>query len=431
MIREETINQGDLPMDIITDPALNAAVSTAIIDSYSGIIITLTGAGNSQTLQNPTDTTAGKKRFTVVSDDGNGSNNIQVNGITLSAGEAQKFIWDGSAWIAVTAVDADDIPATPHGDIIATNVQAYLDELEDEKAQLNHALKHTNGDDDIQTATNAQKGLMPSGVKTGYDDAVIKKHTQLCEVADFTKLDTIEESADVTNAVNVASSIHGVTSKAAPVNADEIGLIDSEAANVLKKLTWTNIKATLKTYFDTLYRDVYKTIYIDAAEMIPATTNGALQGTNEYGTNDIDVDYLAFDGGATEERAQFKLKMPENWDRLTIKAKFDWSTASGSTAGDTVEFGIKAGALSDNDAIDAALGTPQVISDTLLADNGADLQTTLKTPAITVGGTPAVNDVLIFEIYRNTDGTDDCAEDAWLFGVTLQIKLSGAVSEWA
>lgn len=181
---------------------------------------------------------------------------------------------------------------------------------------------------------------------------------------------------------------------------------------------------------DARYRDVYKTIYIDAAEMIPCTTGGSLQGTKEYGTNDIDVDYLAFDGGATEERTQFKIKMPENWDRLTILAKFDWSTAAGSTAGDTVEWGIKAGALSDNDTIDTALGTPQVISDVLLASDGADLQTTAKTPALTVGGSPAVNDVLIFEIYRNTDGTDDCAEDAHLFGVSIQIKLSGAVAAW-
>jgi hypothetical protein len=30
-------------------------------------------------------------------------------------------------------------------------------------------------------------------------------------------------------------------------------LMDSAAANILKKLSWTNIKATLKTYFDTLY----------------------------------------------------------------------------------------------------------------------------------------------------------------------------------
>lgn len=172
------------------------------------------------------------------------------------------------------------------------------------------------------------------------------------------------------------------------------------------------------------------TIYIDAGSMIPCTTNGALQGTKEYGTNDIDTDYYAFDGGATEERVQFKLKMPENWDRGTIKAKFDWSSDTGSTAGDTVEWGIKAGALSDNDIIDAALGTAQVITDTLLADNGTKLQISGATPALTVGGNPAVGDILVFEIYRNTDGTDNMAEDAWLYGATIQYKKVGAVAVW-
>ncbi|MBN9078507.1 MAG: hypothetical protein BGN87_00090 [Rhizobiales bacterium 65-79] len=68
-----------------------------------------------------------------------------------------------------------------------------------------------------------------------------------------TKLAGIASGADVTSATNVASAIHGATSKTTPVDADEIGLIDSEASNALKKLTWANLKATLKNYFDTLY----------------------------------------------------------------------------------------------------------------------------------------------------------------------------------
>ena len=43
------------------------------------------------------------------------------------------------------------------------------------------------------------------------------------------------------------------TSKATPVDADILPIADSAASNVLKKLTWANIKATLKTYFDTIY----------------------------------------------------------------------------------------------------------------------------------------------------------------------------------
>jgi hypothetical protein len=68
-----------------------------------------------------------------------------------------------------------------------------------------------------------------------------------------TKLAGIESNADVTDAGNVGSSIHGATAKTTPVDADTLALIDSAASNVLKKLTWANVKATLKTYFDTLY----------------------------------------------------------------------------------------------------------------------------------------------------------------------------------
>ena len=51
---------------------------------------------------------------------------------------------------------------------------------------------------------------------------------------------------------DLAADIHAATSKATPVDADELGIWDS-VANTLKKLTWANIKATLKTYFDTFY----------------------------------------------------------------------------------------------------------------------------------------------------------------------------------
>lgn len=188
----------------------------------------------------------------------------------------------------------------------------------------------------------------------------------------------------------------------------------------------TTASGDIITYVDTHY----ETIYIDAAAMVPCTTSGALAGTYEYSINDIDLDYFAFDAGAIKERIQFKYPKPEGWDRGTIKAKFYWSSATGSTTGDTVEFGIKVGALSDSDAIDTALGTPQVISDVLLADNGADLQITDSTSAITVGGSPALGDMLVFEIYRNTDGTDTMAEDGHLFGVWIQYKVDSSVSAW-
>ena len=54
------------------------------------------------------------------------------------------------------------------------------------------------------------------------------------------------------NAADIAAEIHGATDKPTPVDADEFGIWGS-VANALRRVTWANIKATLKAYFDTLY----------------------------------------------------------------------------------------------------------------------------------------------------------------------------------
>ena len=275
------LSKTDLPVTAVTDPAINAAVTTAIIDSYSGVIVTLTGAGNAQTLQNPTDLTPGK-RFTVVGDDGNGAFTFESNGITISAGEAQRYIFGGSVWIPVTAIDADDIAAVPHGDISAIKVQTYLNELEDEKiphaaftaadevmvgtgagthgqitlaasqflakgaagaagnktatearAILNvadgadvtadnapkaHKASHTDGTDDIQSATAAQKGVATA--------------------AQITKLDAIEALADVT-------STHETSHADVLVDGD-IGVTAGKVVQVDQAVTaWTRAATTV------------------------------------------------------------------------------------------------------------------------------------------------------------------------------------------
>jgi len=46
--------------------------------------------------------------------------------------------------------------------------------------------------------------------------------------------------------------INSSTAKTTPVDADMFWLMDSASSNVLKKLSWLNVKATLKTYFDSL-----------------------------------------------------------------------------------------------------------------------------------------------------------------------------------
>lgn len=252
------------------------------------------------------------------------------------------------------------------------------------------------------------------------------------DIARFTDADTIEgrSYAELKGDLNLEIGTDVLAEQTIGIADDNLLEVDDAdaadddyakfTANGLEGRSYAEVKTDLG--FD------YQTIYIDSGAMIPCTTNGAEASTEEYGTNDIDMDVLAFDAGATEERVQFKLVMPENWDRSTVKVKFYWGNASGASAADTVEWGIKAGALSNDDAIDAALGTPQVISDTVIADG--DLHITSATPALTIGGTPALGDLVVFEVYRNTDGTDDMAEDAWLLGCLIQFQVDQTVSAW-
>ena len=175
----------------------------------------------------------------------------------------------------------------------------------------------------------------------------------------------------------------------------------------------------------------YQEIYIDAGAMVATTTNGAGSGSNEYATNDHKIDYFAFDG-ATEELVCFKFRFPSAWDRSTIRVKFYWAPGdSACTAADTVEWEIGGVAISDDDAIDATLGTTQVISDIVLAGKNDDLHVSGVTPAVTVGGTPALDDIILFKISRNVSGTDDMTEDAWLFGCAIQYKINQAVTAWS
>lgn len=53
--------------------------------------------------------------------------------------------------------------------------------------------------------------------------------------------------------IDIAPIIHAATLDTTPLDADEVPTLDSSASFALIRTTWTNIKAFLKTYFDTLY----------------------------------------------------------------------------------------------------------------------------------------------------------------------------------
>lgn len=86
-----------------------------------------------------------------------------------------------------------------------------------------------------------------------------------------------------TDAVNwVAESViySALTAKTTPVDADLIALGDSTSSFSLKKLSWANIKATLKTYFDTLYT-------VASSETTSGIIELATTAESQAGTDDL------------------------------------------------------------------------------------------------------------------------------------------------
>lgn len=157
-----------------------------------------------------------------------------------------------------------------------------------------------------------------------------------------------------------------------------------------------------------------QTIWIPATALVPRTTNGPGSSTTESTTNKIMRRTLDFDP-ATNEYAQVSIMMPKSWNRSTLTAQFYWC---GGSAGNVI-WGIQGVAISNDDPIDAAFGSAQEVTDTLTSTG--DVMVTAETGAITVGGSPAVADLIVFQVYRNAASASDTmtGSDARLLGVAL------------
>lgn len=273
---------------------------------------------------------------------------------------------------------------------------------------------------------------------------VLTNTTASFTTAQETKLDAIEALADVTDAGNVGTAIDGATAKTTPVDADTVPLIDSAASNVLKKLSWANIKATLKTYFDGLYQAVLvsgtniKTInstsllgsgdiaisggasnllVIDANEWIPRVTNGAGIHGSESTTNKVNIDQLAFDP-ATTEYADYWTWWPAGYTKLKI-SKIGWDATAG-TAAQGVRWELAARCFADDDARDQAVGTVQGVTDALITIGDEHLSG--ASADITPAGTVAAGNRVLLRINRNPSHADD--------GLSGDALLGSSLIEW-
>jgi hypothetical protein len=134
---------------------------------------------------------------------------------------------------------------------------------------------------------------------------------------------------------DVAAAIHAATGKTTPVDADEIGIVDSAASNVLKKVTWANVKATLKSYFDTIYQAGAQAL-TDIAGLSPSN-NDFLQRKTGAWTNrtptQVTADLLAFVGDSGFGGTKGLVPAPSSGDAAAnkfLKADGTFAVAGGA-----------------------------------------------------------------------------------------------------
>lgn len=91
----------------------------------------------------------------------------------------------------------------------------------------------------------------------------------------------------------IAASVHAATSKTTPVDADEIGIIDSAASNVLKKLTFANLKAWVWSVFGALIAGgTSKATPVDA-DTLPLSDSAASGATKKLPWADLKATLFA------------------------------------------------------------------------------------------------------------------------------------------
>lgn len=248
---------------------------------------------------------------------------------------------------------------------------------------------------------------------------------------DKSKLDGIAANAnnyshpnhtgDVTSVGDGAQTIanNAVTNaKAADMAADTIkGRANGAGTGDPTDLTATQVRTILNVDVKT------GTIEIKIAgnALYARTTNGGAPVATEGGTNRVMTVGFAMDS-ATREYIQAAFPMIPNWNEGTVRAKIGWTTAAAS--GNAV-FGVQAVAVSDDDPrADPAFGTAQEVTDGVTAAN--DRMETAYTAAITIAGTPATGDEVIFQIYRKADDANDTinSNDVVILDVTIEILLS-------
>ena len=166
-----------------------------------------------------------------------------------------------------------------------------------------------------------------------------------------------------------------------------------------------------------------ETMWVPAAAMYGATTNGAEAAQVETTATRPDMKVLDFDAG-TDEFAQFSVAFPKSWNEGTVTYQVYWTPGSTNT-GDCI-FGLQGVSCGDSDTIDVVYGTAINVTDAGIG-TVEDQQVSAVSSAVTIAGSPAVDQLTYFQLFRDANaGGDTFSADARVLGVKIFFTTDAA-----
>ena len=159
-----------------------------------------------------------------------------------------------------------------------------------------------------------------------------------------------------------------------------------------------------------------ETMWVPASAMYGATTNPADAQQVETTALRPDMKVLDFDAG-TDQFAQFSVAFPKSWNEGTVTYQVYWTPASTNT-GNCI-FGLQGVSCGDSDTIDIAYGTAVTVTDAGIG-TVEDQQVSSVSSAVTIAGSPAVDQQTYFQLFRDANaGGDTFSADARVLGIKI------------
>ena len=166
-----------------------------------------------------------------------------------------------------------------------------------------------------------------------------------------------------------------------------------------------------------------ETMWVPASAMYGPTTNPADAAQVETTAARPDLKVFDFDA-STVQYTQFSVAFPKSWNEGTITYQVYWSPSTTNT-GNCI-FAMQGVSVGDGDTIDVAYGTQQNITDAGIG-TVEDQQVSPVSSAMTIAGSPAVDQQTYFQFFREaSSGADTFTGESRVLGIKIFFTTDAA-----